>query len=209
MTKAYTYLVAGLPELSLEFSSSDPTTGVKRFDCDKLIDTITENLDKEDVKYLKFLLLGLDNPMPYFFRRASKSKNRFIREYFLMDTFLRNVQAGVVARKKGEDPHAWLVGDNTTDFEPDSEVEDVRQILDILEIKDILEREQQLDLFRWKKVDEINLFNYFDTDTVLAFVVKAYLVSRWMMLDKERGSGMFKKLLKDCRGVSEYTRLPE
>ena len=82
-------------------------------------------------------------------------------------------------------------------------------MIDILEITDILEREQQLDLYRWKKVDEINLFHYFDADAVLSLVVKAFLVSRWMLLDKERGTGMFKQLLKDCRGVSEYTRLPE
>jgi len=217
MEKMYTYLVASLPELSLEFSSSEHLVEVKNFDYEKLMIEIWRCIDKEDAKYLRLLLAGLGNPTPYFYLQTAKSKNRFIREFFLLDVHLRNLQAGVAARKTGQDPDAYLVGnDEITEAIKTSkaidfglEIEDMQRIMTILEIPGILEREERLDLFRWEKINEITFFQYFNMDVVLAFVMKAFLIHRWIQLDKERGNAMFKQLLKECRGVSEYTRIPE
>ena len=219
MVKEYPYLVAGLPELSLEFSSSEQIVGIKNFDYERIMNEVSEHLGKDDVKYLRLLSLGLDNPVPFFYRMAAKSNNRFIREYFLLDVNLRNIQTGIIARKTGKTLDTYLVGDDmltqairtskANDFGLAFEMEDIQRIIAILEIPDILEREQKLDLFRWEKINEITLFHYLDTDIVLAFVVKAFLVSRWLQLDKERGNAMFKQLLEDCRGASEYTKMPE
>ncbi|MCL2738035.1 MAG: DUF2764 domain-containing protein [Bacteroidales bacterium] len=213
----YTYLMAGLPELSLEFHSSEHVGGVKNFDYEHIIEHVFENIDKGDMKYLRFLLSGLGNPAPYFYLKAAKSKNSFIRQYFLLDASLRNIQAGIAARKTGQTPDAYLVGDDMTteairtskagDF--DLESEDLQRIVSIFGVSDIWDREQKLDLFRWEKVNEIAFFQYFNMDAVLAFVMKAFLVNRWMQLDKEKGDTMFRQLLKECRGASEYTKMPE
>jgi len=220
MEKRYTYLVAGLPELFLSFEPTEQSTGLKNFDYEKILSDIYVCIDKEDTKHLRFFLLGLENPTSFFYHRAAKSKNRFTREYFSLDATLRNIQAGVVARQSGEAPDPFLVGDNMVteaiktnsaehDFGLSPEGEDMERIIAILETPGILEREQKIDLFRWEKVNDMTLFHYFDTDAVLAFVVKAFLVDRWIALDRERGAAMFAQLLKECRGVSELIKMPE
>jgi hypothetical protein len=52
-------------------------------------------------------------------------------------------------------------------------------------------------MFRWEKIDEISVYNYFDIDAVLAFMQKADIVERWLSLDKQTGKEMFKKLIND------------
>ena len=71
------------------------------------------------------------------------------------------------------------------------------RIVQIAEITDAYERERKIDLFRWEKIDEISVYNYFDIDAVLAFMQKADIVERWMSLDKQTGKEMFKKLIDD------------
>ena len=217
MEKLYTYLVASLPELPLEFHPSEFAGGAKNFNYEVIMSEIRRCIDKEDTKHLRLLLLGLENPTPFFYHQAAKSKNSFIREFFRFDVNLRNIQAGVAARKTGQTADAYLIGDDviteairtnkTNDF--GLEMEDMQKFIAILNIPDILEREEKLDLFRWEKITDITFFQYFNMDVVLAFVIKASMVNRWMQLDKERGNAVFKQLLKECRGASEYTKMPE
>ena len=209
MARAYTYLIAGLPEVSLDSET-------RGFDFQRIMDDFRTGIVKEDAQYLRLLLLGLPLPTPYFYGVAGKSKNRFIREYFAIDVLLRNIRAGVAARKQNVSADTYLVGENAiteairsskaVDFGLSGEMEDVAEIMSILDLPDLLEREQKLDLFRWNKVNKISLFHYFDIDAVLAFTVKAFLVNRWLLLDKKRGIEMFKELLKDCRGETDFVR---
>ena len=217
MEKLYTYLVASLPELSLEFGTSEHGFGVKHFDYDKIMDEVRRCIDKEDAKHLRLLLLGLDRPTPYLYQKTAKSKNRFVREFFMFDVDLRNIQAGVVARRTGQTVDSYIVGSNEiteailankgVDFGFESD--ELKKIIATLEVRDILEREQKMDLLRWEKVNELSFYSYFNADAVLAFVVKAFLINRWMQLDKERGAAMFKQLLHECRGASTFVKMPE
>ncbi|MCL2727095.1 MAG: DUF2764 domain-containing protein [Bacteroidales bacterium] len=217
MEKLYTYLVASLPELSLEFGTSEHALGAKNFDFEKIMTEIWRCIDKEDAKHLRLLLLGLESPTPFLYQKTAKSKNRFIREFFMFDVDLRNIQAGVVARRTGQTVDAYLVGnsmiteailtDKGSDFGLESD--DIKRVIAILENRDILEREQKMDLLRWEKVNELSFYSYFNADAVLAFVVKAFLINRWIQLDKERGAAMFRQLLQECRGVSTFVKMPE
>lgn len=212
MAVVYTYLVAGLPDVSFEMD-------VRNFDYERLMQTISERLETDDTKYFRLLLMGLETPVPFFYKTITKSRNRLLREYFAFDVLLRNIQAGLAARKLNTSAESYLIGENAlteailkskaSDFGLSLEMEEVAEIIRVFELPDLLEREQKLDGLRWNKVEKIALFNYFDIDAVLAFVVKAFLVNRWIILDKERGVAMFKQLLHECRGEAEYVKMPE
>ncbi|MDR2653407.1 MAG: DUF2764 domain-containing protein [Prevotellaceae bacterium] len=140
-----------------------------------------------------------------FYDEVLKIKNTFINQWFTFDRDLRNIQAAIVARRLRIDASDYFVGKNAenfaksaaADFGLGSEIDWIYKIIQIAEIADACERERKIDLFRWEKIDEISVYNYFDIDAVLAFMQKADIVERWLSLDKQTGKEMFKKLIND------------
>ena len=47
----------------------------------------------------------------------------------------------------------------------------------------------------------MTLFDYFDIEAVLAFIVKMQVVARWYRLDEQSGREMFRKLVGEVRGT--------
>ncbi|MDR0420789.1 MAG: DUF2764 domain-containing protein [Prevotellaceae bacterium] len=140
-----------------------------------------------------------------FYGEALKTKNKFIQQWFTFDRDLRNIQAATVARKLKIDASDCFVGDSAEsfakstaiDFGLGSEIDWIHKIVQIAEIADACERERKIDLFKWEKIDEISVYNYFDIDAVLAFMQKADIVERWVSLDRQTGKEMFGKLIND------------
>jgi hypothetical protein len=140
-----------------------------------------------------------------FYEFAAKSKNTFIRSWFAFDKNLRNAQTAIVARRLQINAEDYFVGENAeafaknsaADFGLSSEIDWIGKVVQIAEIADTLERERRLDLFRWEKIEEISVFNYFDINAVLAFMQKADIVERWLSLNNETGKEMFKKFVGD------------
>ncbi len=194
MARIYPYLSAGLPVLSLQ-------ADVKGFDYAQLYDQVLQNLSAGDAKLLRFLSTGLESQAqtPYLYIAAAKNKSRFIREYFAYDRLLRNAGACIAAEKIGVEPNEYLVG---TEY-PETIPADIKQVLDM---PDLLERERKIDALRWEKVSEITIFNYLDIDYLLAFIVKASLINRWLVLDKTKGEAMFKQLVEEVRGTFDIRK---
>ncbi|MDR2292047.1 MAG: DUF2764 domain-containing protein [Prevotellaceae bacterium] len=140
-----------------------------------------------------------------FYDEILQLKNAFIRQWFTFDRDLRNIQTAITARRLHMDASCYFVGKNAeifakstaADFGLGSEIEWIHKIIQIAEITDAYERERKIDMFRWEKIDEISVYNYFDIDAVLAFMQKADIVERWLSLDKQTGKEMFKKLIND------------
>src|SRR3989339_538168 len=101
----YQYIIAGLPDIALDFESSS-------FDINVVKSHILEHSTKEDSRLIEWVEFGLkeENLCNHFYRGASKSKNKFIREYFRFDLTLRNIQAAYLARKSHFNPELFLVG---------------------------------------------------------------------------------------------------
>jgi hypothetical protein len=169
---------------------------------------IFENEKNEDYadEFLKLYERDKENLLQtLFYNEILQTKNNFIRQWFAFDCDLRNAQTAIVARRLRIDASNYFVGQNAetfskstaTDFSLGSEIEWINRIVQIAEIADVYERERKIDLFRWEKIDEISVYNYFDIDAVLAFMQKADIVERWMSLDKQTGKEMFKNLLND------------
>ena len=58
-----------------------------------------------------------------------------------------------------------------------------------------------LDDLVWENVSKMTVFDYFDIEAVLAFIVKMQVVARWYRLDEQSGREMFRKLVGEVRGT--------
>ena len=192
----YVYIVAGLPELASGFEN----TG---FDYAAVKASIMELLSEKDQQEVEFMEQGFDENTlgADFYAKAAESKNRFIREYFDFDGRLRNMKVNYLAKRLGKSSDPYLVNLEDADFEEE------KQIQDILADADFVEREQKMDELKWEKASDIARMDYFNMNTILAFLVKAKTVQRWAELDKEKGEELFQKLVKEIRGTNAELNL--
>jgi len=187
----YVYIVAGLPELTSGFEN----TG---FDYAAVKESIMELLSEKDQQLVELMEGGFNEEMlgAEFYEKAAQSKNRFIREYFDFDARLRNMKVAYLAKRLGKKGEDYLVE------LPEADFEEAKQIQDILDDADFVEREQKMDELKWEKASDIARMDYFNMNAILAFLVKAKTVQRWVELDAAKGQEMFKKLVQEIRGTS-------
>ena len=79
--------------------------------------------------------------------------------------------------------------------------EEEEAVENILRGDDLLVRERALDDLVWDNVSRMTVFDYFDIEAVLAFIVKMQVVARWYRLDEQSGREMFRKLVGEVRGT--------
>ena len=187
----YVYIVAGLPELTSGFEN----TG---FDYAAVKESIMELLSEKDQQLVELMEEGFNEETlgAEFYEKASQSKNRFIREYFDFDARLRNMKVAYLAKRLGKKGEDYLVE------LPEADFEEAKQIQEILDNADFVEREQKMDELKWEKASDIARMDYFNMNAILAFLVKAKTVQRWVELDAAKGQEMFKKLVQEIRGTS-------
>jgi len=187
----YVYIVAGLPELIVNYDGSD-------FDYAATKESVMELLSEKDQELIELMEEGFDERClgADFYVKAAASKNRFIREYFDFDGRLRNMKVEYLAKRLDKESDPYLVNLEEADFEEE------KQIQDILENPDFVQREQKMDELKWEKASDIARMDYFNMNAILAFLVKAKIVQRWAELDAAKGQEMFKKLVQEIRGTS-------
>lgn len=188
----YVYIVASLPDIAVSYEGAS-------FDYAAVKESIVELLSEKDQKLVELLEEGFDENTlgAEFYKKAAESKNRFIREYFDFDGRLRNMKVAYLAKRLDKKGDAYLVDMPEADFEEES------QIKDVLANDDFVLREQKMDELKWEKASDIARMDYFNMNTILAFLVKAKTVQRWAELDKAKGEEMFRKLVKEVRGTFE------
>ena len=187
----YVYIIAGLPELVVSYEGSD-------FDYAATKASIMELLSEKDQQLVELMEEGFDENTlgADFYAKAAASKNRFIREYFDFDGRLRNMKVNYLAKRLGKESDPYLVNLEEADFEEE------KPIQAILEDNDFVQRERQMDNLKWEKASDIARMDYFNMNTILAFLVKAKTVQRWAELDPDKGTEMFHKLVKEIRGTN-------
>lgn len=131
-----------------------------------------------------------------FIKKAISHKNRFIREYFNFDLLLRNEKVNYLNRELGRpagtDIFIKPIINNETNIE---------KIRSVFISNDILGRESKIDSLMWNRISEINTFDLFNIESILGFIAKLHIVTRWINLDPESGKKMFLTLLKEIRGT--------
>ena len=206
MANNYHYLIGGLPELVLDFESSG-------FNFDALVEKIIESSTSREKKCIRWFVFGVEanNLGIHFYKRVRKFGNNFLNAYFSFDLDLRNILTAYSAHKSSIDPSPYLVGDNElvsilkANKGLDSTIslysEMAASAVKILDTNNILEREKAIDLLRWKTAEEIVLYNLFDIDYILSLILKAAIIRRWSLLDKEQGAALFRRFVEEVRGT--------
>ncbi len=140
--------------------------------------------------------------------------NPFMNNYVRHELNLKNILTALNGRKFDLDVSADIIGDSdieqalkksrTRDFGLANDVDNLEAVIQLHEIPNLLERELKTDTLRWHFLDETTFFSYFTIEKVLAFVIKVFIVERWISLDEEKGKELFKQLITDLEKSYEF-----
>ncbi|MEG1937031.1 MAG: DUF2764 family protein [Rikenellaceae bacterium] len=140
-----------------------------------------------------------------YYKEMEASKNRFIREWGESDRTIKNICAAIEARRNGVDISKVVIGkggvvdglctSSASDFGLKGEVDFVDSVLTITEQTDMLKKEKDLDLLRWRIIDELNVKDYFTINFILGYYMKLCMINRWLVLDDAFGREMFDKIV--------------
>lgn len=148
------------------------------------------------------------------FEELLATKNDFLREWFTFELNLKNVLLVLAARKNGLPYERQVIGNNTIaeiirksnarDLGISAEWPWIEKVLQIVDTEDILLREKAIDLLRWNYLDELNTFNYFTVEVLMAYYIKLGIIERWLRLDQSTGEEMFRRLLGELKHSYEF-----
>lgn len=162
-----------------------------------------DNAEFEDVDREKALEKSLFDS---YYKELARSKCKFLRSWGEFDRNLRNLSAAFTARRTGRTVADALVGggyavetiskSSAADFGLKGELEYIDQVVAAIgEEGNLLDKENKIDHIRWEMADELTTFDYFNINTILAYLVKINIIYRWMSLDSKTGREMFARLL--------------
>ncbi len=195
----YVYIRTGLPELTPDWKES----GRKLED---YLQEIRELCSKKDNEVIDLVEDGFDPDKigVDFYRKATRHKLAFIRDFFTFDLNVRNAKVRYLnhelKREAGKD-EICLLDPEDPDYGEDTDFEEAEELQEILVGKDILARERAIDDLYWDKIDELTTFHYLDFESILGVIVKMKIVGRWLQLDEQTGREMFRKLVDEVRGT--------
>ena len=143
-----------------------------------------------------------------YYEELAHSKSRFLRGWGEFDRNLRNIAAGVAAREAGRVVGDVLVGggdvveqlrrSSAADFGLRGELPYIDAVIAaITDERNIVEKERKIDAIRWSEAEEIAVFDFFNVNYILSYLVKVNIVARWMMLSPEVGREMLDRLMRD------------
>lgn len=143
----------------------------------------------------------------FFYQHMLAHENDFIRRYFTFDLNLRNVVAALNARKFGLSGAEFVAADgdlvisklkssSLSDFGLSGELDYIVRLVEIFEHGDLVATEKYLDTLRWRKIDEINTFSYFEIEVILGFFLKLMMCERWLRLEPKKGHEVFERLIQ-------------
>jgi len=149
-----------------------------------------------------------------YYDHLQSTGNSFLNDYVRHELNMRNVLTALNGRKFDMDVSDDIIGDSdiehalrksrTRDFGLANDVDNMEAIIQLHEIPNLLERELKMDTLRWQFLDDATFFNYFTIEKVLAFVIKVFIVERWLSLDAEKGKELFEQLIKDLENSYEF-----
>lgn len=144
----------------------------------------------------------LDN---YYFRYVMKRGDKFVRTWVSFDRSIRLALAAITIKRHDLDARRLIVGDselvrllrsgNWHDITFLEEGEVVQQVLQISEEQDLSVREHRIDQLKWDYLDSLTFADTFSIDTMLAYLLKLQMLSRWSSLDAEMGKSRFREIM--------------
>lgn len=161
--------------------------------------------------------LSLENQLTWlYYDFMIEQKNEFLSQWFTFLRDIKNIFTIYNARKFGIDIESQIIGDyelteaakrtTSKDFGMVNELPYIDQIIGIHENTDIVEQEMSFDLLKWNYLDNLNTFNYFSIEQILAFVIKFIMIERWTTLETEHSKEIFKKMLNDLENSFQFSK---
>lgn len=151
-----------------------------------------------------------------YFEQMLTIENEFLAKWYEFQLNLGNLSAAINCRKHQIPLESQLIGNNSItesllrsnarDFGIGQEFHETEVVVSAFEDNNITQREKALDNLRWQWLEENVFFHYFTLEKVIAFMLQLQIVERWMKLDYEEGSRLFKELVNKLG--NSYT-LPE
>ncbi|MBQ8492875.1 MAG: DUF2764 family protein [Alistipes sp.] len=143
-----------------------------------------------------------------YYAELGASKCRFLRGWGEFDRNLRNIAAAVAAREAGRQVKDVTVGggeiveqlarSSAADFGLRGELQYIDSVIAaVSDEKNIVEKERKIDAIRWAEAENITVFDFFNINYILSYLVKVNIVARWTMLSPEVGRQMLERLIAD------------
>lgn len=141
---------------------------------------------------------------------GQKSKNKFVRKWFVYNQDMNNVLVAAICRKHGFDVRKMIVGQGEVaeilrknlqqkDFGLGGVMDSLQEIMSLVDIDNLMEREKRMDALRFVWLEEATLFVDFSIENVLAYYLQAEMLNRWSLLTVEQGERVFRELVADMK----------
>ena len=141
-----------------------------------------------------------------YYKDLAASKSKFLNKWGEFDRTLRNISAAVAAREAGRSIKDVTVGggeivaqlaqSSAADFGLRGELQYIDAVISaITDETNIVEKERKIDAVRWAEAEDIAVYDYFNINYILSYLVKANIVARWTLLSPEVGREMLDKLI--------------
>lgn len=144
-----------------------------------------------------------------YYEYAMNCKNKFIASWFEFNLSVNNILLALTARKYKEDVTQSIVGQTDVcealrtsgarDFGLTGEVDYFDTLMKISELTDLVDRERKIDALKWAWMEDAVFFNYFTIERIFVFLLRLEIVERWISLDKEKGSQLFRSMIDSLK----------
>lgn len=151
-----------------------------------------------------------------YYAYAIKSKNPFIASWFEFNLNINNILAAFAARKYKMNVAEVIVGDtdvcemlrtsNARDFGLSETLDYFEPLQRLVETDDLVEREKKVDQLKWKWLEDASFFHYFTVERLFVFLLQLEMIERWVLLDKEKGSELFRQMIQNLK---DEVQIPE
>lgn len=151
-----------------------------------------------------------------YYAYAMKSKNPFIASWFEFNLNINNILAAFAARKYKMNVAEVIVGDtdvcemlrtsNARDFGLSETLDYFEPLQRLVETDDLVEREKKVDQLKWRWLEDASFFHYFTIERLFVFLLQLEMIERWVLLDKEKGSELFRQMIQNLK---DEVQIPE
>lgn len=149
-----------------------------------------------------------------YFNASIKCRNRFIAEWFEFNLAITNVFTAINSRNFSIDLSGTIVGrselaetirnSNAKDFGIAPIFSYLDEVMRIADETNLLEREKKTDLLKWSWIEENVFHHYFSLENIFAYLLQTEIIERWINLNHETGSKVFKDFVDQLRGSFQF-----
>ncbi len=143
-----------------------------------------------------------------YYRDLAESKCSFLKAWGEFDRNLRNISAALAAREAGRSVADVVVGggdvveqlksSSSADFGLRGELQYIDAVISaVSDEKNIVEKERKIDKVREEQAWDIAVFDFFNINFILSYLVRVNIIARWMLLLPEAGREMLERLMRD------------